>query len=160
MNRLKDVDLNTSGEISQGSSSASDATGGGAICGGFEGGVFSLGIVGSRGWDLGISGGFGREGGGGVEAADCEWRSKKCWIPNLDGWEGWFWFDFLEEEEDDHFFLGAMRSGARVSWVFFYPVRFEREIDETICGLFSRPNQGEMRSVWSFIAWEVFLKLQ
>lgn len=92
MKRLKDVDLKISGEISDGFSSASWTTRGGAIGGGFEGGVLTLGFGGLGVWELGMSGGFGLEGGGVEEAAAAawEWRSKKCWIPNLDGWECWF----------------------------------------------------------------------
>lgn len=89
LKRLNDVDLKISGEISEGFSSASGTTGGGAIGGGFEGGVLTLGLGGLGVWELGMSGGFWR----GVEeaaAAAWEWRSKKCWIPNLEGWECWF----------------------------------------------------------------------
>lgn len=42
------------------------------------------------------------------------WRSKKCWMPNLEGWGWLLWFDFFddvvfEEEVDDD--LGFFRGG-------------------------------------------------
>lgn len=110
LNLLRGTDLVASGEISDEIPSPFVATvgggGGGSAVEGWMRGGLGLGL-GSR-----IEGAGEEE----DEAAAWEWRSKKCWMPNLEGWEGWL-FAFLkaeeeeEEDDDEERFLGAM--GAR-----------------------------------------------
>ena len=127
LKRLRDTDLETSGDTSERFSSAAltptnTMFSSGVFCetasfwsGFFVAGPFSLLRSVNTGAETAAAAAEVRWGLGFWEAFWVwVWRSKKCWMPNLEGGCGWLllWFDFLMDDDDDDeelgFFLGGI----------------------------------------------------
>ena len=125
LKRLRDTDLETSGDTSERFSSAAltptnTTFSSGVFCetasfwsGFFVAGPFSLLRSVNTGAETAAAAVEVRWGLGFWEAFWVwVWRSKKCWMPNFEGGCGWLllWFDFLMDDDDEElgFFLGGI----------------------------------------------------